>query len=498
MSLLHSSKFLFRAILIILGIKFLLMFLFPLTSDEGYYWLWSKHLALSYVDHPPMIAWINWLLQKVFWEPLIALRMGAFIFSALIAWVLWELSQQLFGTKKSQEALHLRNVFLFLLIPNTLLIWLVLTVELPFVLFYLLAVLFFVKFLKSKDNRNLYLTGLWVGLGLLTKYTMILIYPAILIWVLAQKKYHFLLRKIEFWLAGALGLLIFSPVLIANLLQKGESFLFHLQRIGGTPWFADTPTFVAEQLVYLTPFLAYLILRFYEDKAAKHFSHSKPAVMFVSLAALVSWLFFFLLSFKTHVWPHWPVVAYGLFVLLVGYWFSQKNQFKRLRRVMIGMGIFDAVLLVVLLFVSPNIVGNQSLYWSNYQLAGKIQTFLKDHPNTIFISDYHGSVAQLRYYGRVPATMPTGILAVEDGLWGKKQFERWNGAADLKLGQDLVVLTNPNSTLYQKAQKYFSIIEPLPDWQMHVMEGHLQGKRFFWFKNGSHPQFSIGLRVSFL
>jgi 4-amino-4-deoxy-L-arabinose transferase-like glycosyltransferase len=26
--------------------------------DEAYYWLWSKHLAWGYFDHPPMIAWI--------------------------------------------------------------------------------------------------------------------------------------------------------------------------------------------------------------------------------------------------------------------------------------------------------------------------------------------------------------------------------------------------------------------------------------------------------
>ena len=24
--------------------------------DEAYYWMWSKHLALSYYDHPPLIA----------------------------------------------------------------------------------------------------------------------------------------------------------------------------------------------------------------------------------------------------------------------------------------------------------------------------------------------------------------------------------------------------------------------------------------------------------
>jgi len=27
--------------------------LLPLSADEAYYWLWSRHLAAGYFDHPP-------------------------------------------------------------------------------------------------------------------------------------------------------------------------------------------------------------------------------------------------------------------------------------------------------------------------------------------------------------------------------------------------------------------------------------------------------------
>ena len=30
--------------------------LVPLAFDEAYYWLWSKHIAGGYLDHPPMVA----------------------------------------------------------------------------------------------------------------------------------------------------------------------------------------------------------------------------------------------------------------------------------------------------------------------------------------------------------------------------------------------------------------------------------------------------------
>jgi 4-amino-4-deoxy-L-arabinose transferase-like glycosyltransferase len=30
---------------------------FDLRNDEAYYWTWSKENVLSFLDHPPMIAW---------------------------------------------------------------------------------------------------------------------------------------------------------------------------------------------------------------------------------------------------------------------------------------------------------------------------------------------------------------------------------------------------------------------------------------------------------
>src|ERR1700677_2962050 len=32
--------------------------LWNLVPDEAYYWVWSQHLALSYLDHPPIVAYL--------------------------------------------------------------------------------------------------------------------------------------------------------------------------------------------------------------------------------------------------------------------------------------------------------------------------------------------------------------------------------------------------------------------------------------------------------
>ena len=42
--------------------------------DELYYLACSRHLAWGYVDQPPLIAWITWLVRSVLGESLPAIR----------------------------------------------------------------------------------------------------------------------------------------------------------------------------------------------------------------------------------------------------------------------------------------------------------------------------------------------------------------------------------------------------------------------------------------
>ena len=39
-----------------------------LRTDEAYYWTWSKESVLSFLDHPPMIAWFIRFGTAIFGE----------------------------------------------------------------------------------------------------------------------------------------------------------------------------------------------------------------------------------------------------------------------------------------------------------------------------------------------------------------------------------------------------------------------------------------------
>ena len=42
--------------------------------DEAYYWLWSNRVALSYFDHPPLLAWVQAFLLSYYDSNYFAIR----------------------------------------------------------------------------------------------------------------------------------------------------------------------------------------------------------------------------------------------------------------------------------------------------------------------------------------------------------------------------------------------------------------------------------------
>src|ERR1700687_3257291 len=50
-----------------------------LRTDEAYYWTWSKENVLSYLDHPPMIAWFIRFGTAVFGDTNLGVRFAGIV-----------------------------------------------------------------------------------------------------------------------------------------------------------------------------------------------------------------------------------------------------------------------------------------------------------------------------------------------------------------------------------------------------------------------------------
>ena len=75
------------AVAVLLALRLWLSVMAPPVGDEAYYWMWGQRLGWSYLDHPPLHAWLLSLFGTV--EQLIRHRpawgMLAFVMLAAVS-----------------------------------------------------------------------------------------------------------------------------------------------------------------------------------------------------------------------------------------------------------------------------------------------------------------------------------------------------------------------------------------------------------------------------
>src|SRR5665811_2639794 len=149
--------------------------LLDLRTDEAYYWTWSKESALSFLDHPPMIAWFIRFGTATF---------GDTNFGVRFAGILAMLVTQLLLADIVRRVTHdFRAVVLALLMPEAALYYGLLMAKvspdvalIPFAVAMLWAL---VRLTESGDARWWLAAGVFAGLSLLAKYTAVMLLPAV-------------------------------------------------------------------------------------------------------------------------------------------------------------------------------------------------------------------------------------------------------------------------------------------------------------------------------
>ncbi|KKS38106.1 MAG: hypothetical protein A3G49_00110 [Candidatus Sungbacteria bacterium RIFCSPLOWO2_12_FULL_41_11] len=177
----------------------------PLQWFDGNIPWWTK---LSFHDHPPLVFLIQHFFIKIFGENIFAFRFSAALFGIASVYLIYKLGALLFS-----PLVGIISALILAVSSNHILISRVGLQE-PYVIFFLL--LFSYALVRSLKNDNfLWLVGLSMGLGFLTKYTLIFItVPVLFIYFIIFRREYFWNKK--FWMNIILAILIFSPVLIYN------------------------------------------------------------------------------------------------------------------------------------------------------------------------------------------------------------------------------------------------------------------------------------------
>jgi 4-amino-4-deoxy-L-arabinose transferase-like glycosyltransferase len=196
-----------------------------LVRDEGYYTLWSMHPEFGYLDHPPMIAWLIGVGRALVGESEMAVRLLPVIATGLVSLAVYRTGRLLFDAHTAGIGVIWYNLTLvgglmFIAAPDA-----------PVVLFWTLAVWCVAEF-AARRNANWWLAaGLFVGLGLLSKYTMAFLGAGLVLYLVTSRERRGWLGLWQIWAGGAISVLVFLPNLIWNAQHNWASIRFQGARL---------------------------------------------------------------------------------------------------------------------------------------------------------------------------------------------------------------------------------------------------------------------------
>jgi 4-amino-4-deoxy-L-arabinose transferase-like glycosyltransferase len=154
-------------------------------------------------QHPPLILMIYGFILRIFGEDLVFPRLVSVIFLSGTLISTYFLGKELYNQESGLLA-----AFVFLSFPLVIRLSSAAMMDIQLTFFFSLAILLIIKLSKRPSRRLTLLSGLVIGLGLLTKYIMVLIYPVLLILALLSPS----VRKIKI---NLLGTIIVSITMLA-------------------------------------------------------------------------------------------------------------------------------------------------------------------------------------------------------------------------------------------------------------------------------------------
>ncbi len=213
-----------------------------LSEDEAYQWLWSKHLDLSYYSKPPMIAYLQWVGTRLWGDTELGVRFMAPLLAAVTGLMLL----RFFAREVSARA-GFWLVVMLTVTPLTAVGAVLLTIDPPLVLCWTAAMLTGWRALQPEGRTRDWLwTGLWMGLGFLSKYTALLQVVCLALVFALQPETRRHLRRPGPWLALGVLAVCTLPVLVWNA-RHGWITVTHLGERAGldTAW-RFTPKYLLE------------------------------------------------------------------------------------------------------------------------------------------------------------------------------------------------------------------------------------------------------------
>lgn len=450
---------------VILGFTFFRLFLalfLPLTPQEAYYWSWSRYLALSYFDHPPLASYSIWITTLIF---------GQTIFGIKFAAVLWYLGMNVIWARLIQEMFsNSRQTFWTLLALNASIVFelygFVITPDTPLLFCWTATIYALWKLIQTENPNWWYVAGLFMGLAWLGKYSGVMLVPSVFLFTIVSTHQRKWLLTPHPYLGVLLAILVFSPVLIWNVQHDWISFAFQgSQRASGMGHWKvkHFGELIGSQLFILSPYLFVVVIATLFRYGRKLIRGMEDKLLLLLSSGLVTSVFFTAVSFRSLVKMNWLAPAYwSLIILGIYHLFQTPNRFNRMRN-----GVFSSLIFLLVgisVVAIPDVPLGEGNTWSGWKIAAhdvnSVQDSLRNEGESPFIfSTNYKAASLLKFY------MPGQPRTYAQDIIGKHalQFDIWLKDENLKGRTGLLVVDDRREYRFKskKITPYFSEVKKL-------------------------------------
>ena len=287
------------------GMRLVYAGVIDLRTDEAYYWTWSKENVLCFLDHPPMVAWFIRFGTAIF---------GDTTFGVRFAGILAMLATQLLLADIVRRVTHdFRAVVLAIVMPEAALYYGLLMAKvspdialIPFAVAMLWAL---VRLTESGDGRWWLAAGVFGGLALLSKFTAVMLLPAVLAFMLVPDWRRRWLLSPYPWAAALIAVVLFSPVLVWNAGHDWATFRFQSVRAIATHELSlrTVGDFIGLQFGLVGFILLPVVLSGVTLTAWRGYRRGDAVAVLLSTAVIVPFAYFFWKSLTLRVGDTWPM-----------------------------------------------------------------------------------------------------------------------------------------------------------------------------------------------
>jgi 4-amino-4-deoxy-L-arabinose transferase-like glycosyltransferase len=497
----ESNRFFryFVLIIVVLAAGCNLAFLstYNLHPDEAYFWVWSRHLAPSYFDNSPMVAYVIRLFTTIghseFW-----IRFPAFLSWLFFLGIVYFFTKKVYQNKNTAYLGVLITVFIPLVATGSHLM----TTDIPMI-FWAALVWYFLYMAVEEEKPNLWYTvGILFGLSLLAKLQSILILGAVCLMLLIRPSKRFWFSKKEPYWATLIGFAFFTPVLIWNSEHQWAMFKFSLQHgIHRTIEIQNLLEFWSGQLLVFS--LLFIALVYYTIKNLLHWKELSNQDAFLIGCYLPIFGFFSLTSLTYTALANWPAVAYlPAIIFLAGQlnqsWQRFQPNKRRLMVILLSASFLISLFSLTLarypgFFVNTlkiklpkSVVSVNNNFYGWDELSQKIDDILiqkfpgRKSPVPVFCDGSYQTASELTFYLKSPAN----VFTIREARHNQFDYLLMENIRNFDHHSGILVLSKP---LPRRAGFYFGAITPVKEISIQRFGREIRKFTVYYFNKLNAP-----------